>query len=94
MIDNADDLRDKANEFKNGLKRQYVNIPIGDEEYGFRISGIGAKSVKLEKFVKFDDIFEAIESGNDNGLEQLLHYPVEWTVLCAPFLFNKLLEII
>ena len=48
MIDNADDLRDKANEFKVGLKKQYVNIPIGDEEYGFRISGIGAKSVKLE----------------------------------------------
>lgn len=29
MIDNADDLRDKANEFKVGLKKQYVNIPIG-----------------------------------------------------------------
>lgn len=41
MIDNADDLRDKANEFKTGLKKQSINIPIGDEEYGFRISGIG-----------------------------------------------------
>ena len=48
MIDNADDLRDKANEFKTGLKRQFINIPIGDEEYGFKIAGIGAKSVKLE----------------------------------------------
>ena len=36
MIDNAYDLRDKANEFKIGLKKQYVNIPIGDEEYRFR----------------------------------------------------------
>lgn len=72
MINNADDLRDKANEYKNGLKRQFVNIQIGDEEYGFRISGIGAKSVKLEKFVKFEDIFEAIESGNDNGLESMI----------------------
>ena len=77
MIDNADDLRDKANEYKNGLKRQFVNIPIGDEEYGFRISGIGAKSVKLEKFVKFEDIFEAIESGNDNGLEAMIKQIIE-----------------
>lgn len=77
MIDNADELRDKANELKDGLKKQYVNIPIGDEEYGFRISGIGAKSVKLEKFVKFDDIFEAIESGNDNGLEAMIKQIIE-----------------
>ena len=60
MIDNADDLRDKANEFKTGLKKRFINIPIGDEEYGFRISVIGQKSVKLEKYVKFDEIFEAI----------------------------------
>ena len=77
MIDNADDLRDKANEFKPGLKKQYVNIPIGDEEYGFRISGIGAKSVKLEKFVKYDEIFEAIEAGNDNGLEAMIKQIIE-----------------
>ena len=77
MIDNADDLRDKANEFKIGLKKQYVNIPIGYEEYGFRMSGIGAKSVKLEKYVKFDDIFEAIESGNDNGLEAMIKQIIE-----------------
>ena len=37
MIDNADDLRDKANEYKAELKKQFVNIQIGDEEYGFRI---------------------------------------------------------
>ena len=59
------------------IKRQYVNIPIGDEEYGFRISGIGAKSVKLEKFVKYDDIMEAIESGNDNGLEAMIKQIIE-----------------
>ena len=77
MIDNSDDLRDKANEFKTGLKKQYVNIPIGDEEYGFRISGIGAKSVKLETYVKYEDIFEAIEAGNDNGLEALIKQVIE-----------------
>ena len=77
MIDNSDDLRDRANEFKTGLKKQYVNIPIGDEEYGFRISGIGAKSVKLETYVKYEDIFEAIEAGNDNGLEALVKQVIE-----------------
>ena len=77
MIDNADDLREKANEFKTGLKKQYVNIPIGDEEYGFRISGIGAKSVKIEKYVKYDEIFEAIEAGNENGLESLIKQLIE-----------------
>ena len=77
MSDNADDLRDKANEFKEKKKKQFVNIPIGDEEYGFKISGIGQKSVKLEKYVKFDDIFEAIESGNDNGLEAIIKQIIE-----------------
>ena len=77
MINNAEDLKNRANEYKTGLKKQYVNIPIGDEEYGFRISGIGAKSVKLEKYVKFDEIMEAIESGNDNGLEALIKTVIE-----------------
>ena len=77
MIDNAEDLATKAQGNKAGLKRKYVNIPIGDEEYGFRISGIGAKSVKLEKFVKYDDIFEAIEAGNDNGLEAMIKQIIE-----------------
>ena len=35
------------------------------------------KSVKLEKYVKFDDIFEAIESGNDNGLEAMIKQIIE-----------------
>ena len=77
MIDNAEDLAKKAQDNKVGLKKQYVNIPIGDEEYGFRISGIGAKSVKLEKFVKYDDIMEAIESGNDYGLEAMIKQIIE-----------------
>ena len=77
MIDNAEDLKEKALENKAGLKKQYVNIPIGDEEYGFRISGIGAKSVKLEKYVKYDEIFEALEAGNDTGLEAMIKQIIE-----------------
>lgn len=77
MIDNAEDLKEKALENKVGLKKQFINIPIGDEEYGFRISGIGAKSVKLEKYVKYDEIFEAIDAGNDNGLEAIIKQIIE-----------------
>ena len=77
MIDNAEDLKEKALENKAGLKKQYINIEIGDEEYGFRISGIGAKSVKLEKYVKYDEIFEAIDAGNVNGLEAIVKQTIE-----------------
>ena len=77
MIDNAESLKEKALENKTELKKQFINIPIGDEEYGFRISGIGAKSIKLEKYVKYDEIFEAIESGNETGLEYIVKKFVE-----------------
>ena len=77
MIDNPEDLKEKALANKPGLRRQYVNIPIGDEEYGFRISGIGAKAIKLEKYVKYDEIFEALEAGNENGLEAMVKQIIE-----------------
>ena len=77
MIDNAESLKEKALENKTELKKQFINITIGDEEYGFRISGIGAKSIKLEKYVKYDEIFEAIESGNETGLEYIVKKFVE-----------------
>ena len=77
MIDNAEDLKEKALENKAGLKKQFINIPIGDEEYGFKISGIGAKSVKLEKYVKYDEIFEAIDAGNNTGLESIIKQTIE-----------------
>ena len=77
MIDNPEDLKEKALANKPGLRRQYVNIPVGDEEYGFRISGIGAKAIKLEKYVKYDEIFEALEAGNENGLEAMVKQIIE-----------------
>lgn len=77
MIDNPEDLKEKALANKPGLRRQYVNIPVGDEEYGFRISGIGAKAIKLEKYVKYDEIFEALEAGNENGLEAMVKRIIE-----------------
>ena len=61
MIDNAEDLKEKALENKAGLKKQYVNIPIGDEEYGFRISGIGANPLNwknMSNMMKFSKLLK------------------------------------
>lgn len=77
MIDNPEELKEKAIANKPGLRKQYVNVTVGDEEYGFRIAGIGEKAVKLEKYVKYDEIFEAIEAGNDNGLEAIVKQIIE-----------------
>lgn len=77
MIDNAEDLKNKAMDNKPALKRKYINITIGDVEYGFKVSGIGAKAIRLEKYVKYDEIIEAVEEGNDEGLEALIKKFIE-----------------
>ncbi|WP_297981205.1 hypothetical protein [uncultured Methanobrevibacter sp.] len=77
MFDNADDFKKKALDNKDELKREYINIPIGDDEQGFRISGIGEKAIKIEKYVKYDDMVEAVESGKEAGLEAVIMKFVE-----------------
>lgn len=77
MSNNAEDLKERAMANKMDLRKKYVNIPIGKEEYGFRLAGIGAKAIKLEKYVKYDEIVEAIENGNEDGLEAMLKEIIE-----------------
>ena len=77
IIDNAEDLKERALEYKTELKKQQIELPIGDEDYAFRVAGIGAKSVKIEKYIKYEDIFEAIEAGNNNGLEAIIKEFIE-----------------
>ena len=72
MINNVDELREKAMENKPELKRERIKIPIGDDEYEFNIAGVGEKSIILRKFVKYDDIMDAIEAVNDTGLEKIV----------------------
>ena len=72
MIDNPEDLKNKALEYKPNLKREKLVVPIGSEDYEFRISGIGEKSIKIEKYIKYDAIMEAVEAGNEDGLESIL----------------------
>ncbi|ADC47271.1 hypothetical protein mru_1421 [Methanobrevibacter ruminantium M1] len=77
MFDNADDFKKKALDNKDELKREYINIPIGEDEQSFRISGIGEKAIKIEKYVKYDDMVDAVESGKEEGLEAVIMKFVE-----------------
>ena len=77
MMDSVDDLKNKAMANKFGLRKKFVNIPIGQDEYQFRISGIGSKAVKIEKYIKYDEIIEAISQGNDDGLEYMIKMIIE-----------------
>jgi len=69
MIDNLDELIAKATDNKQEIKREGLKLKIGDSEEDFRISGIGEKAVKIEKFIKYEDIIEAVELGKGDGLE-------------------------
>lgn len=77
IIDNPEDLKERALEYKTELKKQQIELPIGDDDYEFRVSGIGAKSVKIEKYIKYEDIFEAIEAGKEDGLEAIIKKFIE-----------------
>jgi hypothetical protein len=77
MIDNSEDLKNKALDNKVGIRKEYVNIIVGDEEQSFKIAGIGQKAVKLEKYIIFDDIMEAVDSGHEDGLEAIIKKIIE-----------------
>ena len=69
MIDNVEELKNKALDHKLGIKREKLNVTIGDSEENFRISGIGEKAVKIEKFIKYEDMIEDAELGRDANLK-------------------------
>ncbi|MCL2687893.1 MAG: hypothetical protein FWE58_05100 [Methanobrevibacter sp.] len=69
MIDNLDELVAKAVDNKQEIKREGLRLKIGDSEEDFRISGIGEKTVKIEKFVKYEDMIEAAELGKEDSLQ-------------------------
>lgn len=77
MIDNFDDLKNKAVDNKQGIKKEGLNIIIGDNEENFRISGIGEKAVKIEKFVKYEDMIAAFEEGREDSLEVMIKKVIE-----------------
>ena len=77
MIDNVEELKNKAVDYKQEIKREGLSIIIGDSEETFRISGIGEKAVKIEKFIKYEDMIEALELGRDDSLEIAIKKVIE-----------------
>ncbi len=77
MFDSVDDFKNKAVDNKNDIKRESLNIVIGEDEQVFRISGIGEKAIKIEKYIRYEDIMKAVEEGKDDGLEAALMKVVE-----------------
>ncbi|MGL4670015.1 MAG: hypothetical protein ACRCVG_05410 [Methanobacteriaceae archaeon] len=76
MENQIEELRTKALAAKPNIKKGGFITVIGDEEQKFRV-GIGQKSVKLEIYIKYDQIIEAVESGKVNGLEMALKEMIE-----------------
>lgn len=68
----ADEFRNVATVNKSDLRKKSVIIPIDDNKYQFKISGIGQKAIKLEKFFYYSEIISSVQEGNDSGLEYLI----------------------
>lgn len=67
------DVTELAIKNKGRLRNKFFCIPIFDsDEYKFKISGIGKRYIKIEKFFGYDEIIKSILSGNDNGFEFLI----------------------
>ncbi|MDR2873862.1 MAG: hypothetical protein LBV42_03875 [Methanobrevibacter sp.] len=64
--DLVEKLKNKALEYKDDLKREEIPLKIGESIHNFRLAGIGGKAIKLEKYVKYDEIVEAIGNGKDS----------------------------
>lgn len=71
-VEDSFELRERALANKSNLKTKYVNVVVGCKEYGFRISGIGNKSIKIELYVGYEDIVKVVSAGNNNSIEFLL----------------------
>ncbi|GAA5819758.1 MAG: conserved hypothetical protein [Methanobrevibacter sp. CfCl-M3] len=76
MEDLVEKLKNKALKFKDDLKREELSLSIGDNEHKFRLSGIGEKAIKLEKYIRYEDIVEEVENGKE-GLEKSLKSLIE-----------------
>ncbi|KZX16845.1 hypothetical protein [Methanobrevibacter curvatus] len=70
------ELRELSLEHKDDLKREKIELLIGDDVQDFRISGIGGKSIKIEKYIRYEDIVDATEDGRE-GLESVVRELVE-----------------
>lgn len=54
---------------KKKLINKFFKVPSGGEEYKFKISGIGSRFIKIEKFFYYNEIIKKVLDGNEHSLE-------------------------
>ena len=54
---------------KKKLINKFFKVPSGGEEYKFKISGIGSRFIKIEKFFYYNEIIKKVLDGNEYSLE-------------------------
>jgi hypothetical protein len=74
MTDLVEELKKKALEYKDDLKKEEILLKVGDIEQKFRLSGIGEKAIKIEKYIKYDEIAEAVEKGKESLEKDLKNF--------------------
>lgn len=69
---NANEFRNVAMANKSKLRNKTVIIPIGENKYQFKISGVGQMAIKMESYFNYSHIVSNVQRGVDDGLEYLL----------------------
>ncbi|WP_407376485.1 hypothetical protein [Methanobrevibacter sp.] len=72
MVYKEEEFRNVAVANRKSLIKSSVIIPIGQNKYKFKISGIGQKAIQLEKFFYYSEIINSVQKGIDDGLEYLI----------------------
>lgn len=68
----AEEFRNVATVNRSNLMKKLVYIPIGNNNYQFRIAGIGPSAIKLENYFRYTEIIKKVQEGIDDGLEYLI----------------------
>ncbi len=69
MSYNAESLKEVAMYNKRDLKNKFFVISIKGVDYKFKVSGIGNRSIKIEKFFYYSEIIKSVAIGNTDGFE-------------------------
>lgn len=77
MSFNAEGLKEVALLNKRNLKNKFFNISIKDVDYKFKVSGVGSRSIKIEKFFYYSEIIKSVSNGNKSGFENEIKELIE-----------------
>ena len=70
MTNQIDELRNTAQHNRKFLKGSTILSNIDNSNYSLRIGGVGAKSIKLELFLTYEDI---LDYHNHKHLENVIY---------------------